>query len=109
MSCGNLTTGRFCKASGWREQDAHALSVNKKYGENNMFKKINWLIYKPLRWEPLSESENEKYFITDTYPKEKCFLRINDFPDEHLWTLFYNEDSISFNDTPILWKINYRD
>ena len=66
-------------------------------------------MYKPLRSEHLSKSKKEMYFVTDKCPKEKCFLRMNDFPEEHLWTLFYNEYTIDFDDTPLLWKINYRE
>ncbi len=68
---------------------------------------MNRLLIKPLKWQPLEDSDRD--FITDKYPKEKCFLRMNDFPEEPLWTLFYNGDSIDFDDTPLLWKVYYRE
>jgi hypothetical protein len=71
-----------------------------------MFKKINRLIWYPLKWYPLTNSERD--FVTDKYSKDECYLRMNDFPDEPLWTLFYKGDSIDFDDTPSIWHIAYR-
>jgi hypothetical protein len=71
-----------------------------------MFKKINRLIWTPLSWQPLLNSDRD--FSNDKYPSDVCYLRMNDFPDEPLWTLFYKGDSIDFDDTPSVWKINYR-
>lgn len=71
-----------------------------------MFKKINTLLWRPLKWYPKSETERD--FLCDNFPKEECYLRMNDFPDEPLWTLYYKGESIDFNDTPIFWTIAYR-
>lgn len=72
-----------------------------------MLKKIDRLLWKQMNWKPIIESVNE--FVSDRYPKEECYLRMNNFPEEPLWTLFYKNDSIDFDDTPILWKVTYRE
>lgn len=71
-----------------------------------MLKKINKLIWLPLKWSPLINTDRD--FITDKYPSDICYLRMNDFPNEPLWTLFYNGETKDLEDTPALWKINYR-
>lgn len=71
-----------------------------------MFEKINTLIWAPLKWQPLINSNRD--FVTDKYPGNICYLRMNDFPEEPLWTLFYKGESIDFNDTPSIWSITYR-
>jgi hypothetical protein len=60
----------------------------------------------PMKWSPIPESERD--FVSEGYHKDECYLRMNDFPDEPLWTLFYKGESIDFNDTPFVWKITYR-
>ena len=72
----------------------------------DIFKKINRLLYEPLTWDPI-DNEETKYF-TIKYSKDECWLQMNDFPEESLWTLFYQGKSIDIEDTPIFWKINYR-
>ena len=52
--------------------------------------------------------EIEKKKISDIFEKEECFLRMNNFPEEPLWTLFYKGESIDFDDTPPKWNITYR-
>lgn len=71
-----------------------------------MFKKINRLLWKKMKWAPIQESQRD--FVSESYSKEECYLRMNDFPDEPLWTLFYKGETKDFNDTPPLWKITYR-
>ena len=46
-------------------------------------------------------------FISEQYPKEECYLRMNDFPDEPFWTLFYRGERIDFDDDPQNWTIKY--
>ena len=70
-----------------------------------VFKKINRILGEPLTWNPL-QGEDRKYF-TDKYLLSECWLQMNDFPEEPLWTLFYKGESRDIEDTPILWKINY--
>ncbi len=70
-----------------------------------LFKKINWISCEPLDWH-LIEGQRLKYF-TSKYPKVECWIRMNDFPEEPLWTLFYKGETKDFNDTPKLWRIYY--
>lgn len=71
-----------------------------------MIKGINQILAENLKWKPLLESERD--FVSDIYEKEECFLRMNNFPEEPLWTLFYKGESIDFDDTPPKWNITYR-
>lgn len=71
-----------------------------------LFKKINRLLCEPIHWTP--DLESDRNFITKKYPKSECYLRMNDFPDEPLWTLFYKGESKDIEDTPTLWKVKYR-
>jgi hypothetical protein len=35
---------------------------------------------------------------------EQCLIRINDFPDEHLYTLMVNDQEVvHFDDWPLCW------
>lgn len=56
------------------------------------------------RYEPGSV----RFYISEQYSKEDCTLRMNDFPDEPMWTLFYKGESLDFDDEPKNWKIHYR-
>jgi hypothetical protein len=68
--------------------------------------KLQDFLNKQLKWLPIPESETD--FFCDIYSKDLCYLRMNHFPDEPLWTLFYGSQSIDFDDTPISWNIKYR-
>lgn len=70
-----------------------------------MFKKIDRLLFESLVWDPI-QGEVGKFFTTK-YLQSECWLQINDFPEEPLWTLFYKGRSRNIEDTPKLWKINY--
>lgn len=67
---------------------------------------INKLTKESMKW--VSETDSGRYFYTDAYDKGICWLRINDFPDEPLWTLFYKGDAINFDDKPENWVIVYK-
>lgn len=69
-------------------------------------KNISKLLNEYIDWIPLESSKRD--FITINYPTEICFLRMNNFPEEPLWTLFYHNESIDIEDTPEKWKIKYR-
>ena len=72
-----------------------------------IFKKINRVLCEPLTWNPLQGEEG--MYSTDKYPKEECWIQMNDFPEEPLWSLYYKGESIDIEDTPTLWKVNYPD
>jgi hypothetical protein len=71
-----------------------------------IFKKINRLLYESIEWFPVDG--NDRNFITSKYNPEECWLRMNDFPDEPLWTLFFKGEEKDIEDTPNSWKVNYR-
>jgi hypothetical protein len=71
-----------------------------------MVKNINQLLKEKLKWK--SDPNSKRNFITDSYPKEECYLRMNNFPDEPMWTLFYQGESIDFDDELKNWNITYR-
>lgn len=64
---------------------------------NNIFKL-------PMHWQPLQESDGE-FIYSDNDIVYK--LRINDFPEENLFTVFAGEERVDFDDMPDRWEINY--
>jgi len=70
-----------------------------------IFKKINRILCESLTWNPVKGIEG-RYF-TSQYDKTECWIQMNDFPEEPLWTLNYKGESKDIEDTPSLWKINY--
>jgi len=71
----------------------------------SMFKKINRMLGERLTWNTI-EGDDRK-FVTSSYSKEDCWIQMNDFPEEPLWTLNYKGESKDIEDTPTLWEINY--
>lgn len=67
------------------------------------FKKINRMLFEFIVWVPFHE-ENGKWY-NSKYDSKECWLEINDFPDEPLWTLYYKGDKLDIEDTPFFWKI----
>ena len=52
-------------------------------------------------WQP---STNPIYPYTADFEKERCLIRINDFPSEHLYTLIVNDrEVVRFDDWPQYW------
>ncbi|AXG74262.1 hypothetical protein DVK85_08445 [Flavobacterium arcticum] len=70
-----------------------------------VFKKINRIMCERLTWNPI-QGEERKYY-SNKYSQNECWIQMNDFPEEPLWTIFYKEQTKDIEDTPILWKINY--
>jgi len=68
--------------------------------------KINELLNKALNWKPILN--NVRDFFCESFDDEECILRMNNFPEEPLWTLFFYGESIDFDDTPENWNITYR-
>lgn len=69
-------------------------------------KNIDEILTQELKWKP--NLTTKKDFVSDSYREEECFLRMNNFPDEPLWTLFYKGEKRDFDDTPSKWSITYR-
>lgn len=63
---------------------------------------IEELLNKKLKWFEVLPS-NHRFFTQ--YEGRECILQMNDFPEEPLYTLFYEEKSIDFDDKPIEWEL----
>jgi len=70
-----------------------------------MFKKIDRLLYEHITWNQV-KNEGGK-FITSSYSTDDCWIQMNDFPEEPLWTLYYKGQAKDIEDTPMLWTVNY--
>ncbi len=68
-------------------------------------KKIDRLLWEPLVW--VIVDEKCRIYSSSKYSIDECWLQMNDFPDEPLWTLFFKGEKKDIEDTPLLWKINY--
>lgn len=64
-----------------------------------------WLLLQPLQWMPVEGGPGT--FMTSKYPKEFVLLRMNDFPDEPLWTLIIDGQELDIEDTPVFWRVQY--
>jgi hypothetical protein len=62
------------------------------------------LFERKIRWQNVKDSGVE--FIAEV-DNEKCILRMNDFPDEPLFTLIYKGNQIDFDNRPALWEIPF--
>jgi len=71
-----------------------------------IMEKINQILTDSIKWIP--DLESNVIFISEKYSKNECYLQMNDFPDEPMWTLFYKGESIDFDNKPKNWKIKYR-
>lgn len=61
-----------------------------------------------LEWEP--DLNTDVFYICKQYPKNICYLRMNNFPEEPLWTLIVCKQIMyDFDDLPKNWKIKYRE
>jgi hypothetical protein len=70
-----------------------------------MFRKINRLTRTSLTW--VQDPNRERVYITGKYKNEECYIRMNDFPEEPLWTLFFKGESLDLEDTPTVWSVLY--
>ncbi|MCB9475279.1 MAG: hypothetical protein H6684_12800 [Deltaproteobacteria bacterium] len=62
------------------------------------------LLNHSLEWQPsLREGWDWEVIFGDTL----CLLRMNDYPDEPLYTVFASGDSHDFDDKPTSWEIPY--
>lgn len=63
------------------------------------------LLLEKITWNPNPNKKGE--YISDKYSKNVCCLRMNDFPDEPLWTLFCKGEMLDIEETPSKWKVYY--
>jgi len=63
---------------------------------------IKKLLSKEITWAKNPNNGKDFYAEVDGTP---CELIIGDFPDEPLFTLFFDGEELSFNDEPVSWEI----
>ena len=51
--------------------------------------------------------KNSRFSLTCKIAYEDIILRRNDFPDEPMFTLYWREEVISFDDAPDYWRFIY--
>ncbi|WP_143090346.1 hypothetical protein [Flavobacterium akiainvivens] len=67
--------------------------------------KTTLIILRPLSWSPVNGQKGK--YCTDKYPADECWLTLNNFPDEPLWTLHYKGEVKNLEETPVFWKVNH--
>ena len=68
--------------------------------------RISDILREEIEWFPLVTSK--RIYVCEEHSTKDCFLIMNDFPDEPLWTLFYCGEFLDIEDEPNQWKITYR-
>lgn len=64
--------------------------------------KIENYLEEKIRWRPGSDPIYP--YVTD-FEGERCLIRMNDFPDDHLYTLIVDDQEVaSFDDWPGPWN-----
>lgn len=63
-------------------------------------RKKNYLL-EEITWNRVNEPT---FPFTASYDGRTIFIRLNDFPSEHLYTLIVDGSEISFDDWPKSWK-----
>ena len=66
--------------------------------------KIEELLKNKIIWK---KGENRNVFYKSTFNGSLCVLQMNDFPDEPLYTLFWNDEVLDIEDKSDLWEIIY--
>lgn len=62
---------------------------------------VNYLA-ENIDWKRTTDSQ---YPFAAEFEGEKCIVRLNDFPDEHLYTLIVNgKETVSFDDWSVNWN-----
>jgi len=69
-----------------------------------MSNEIKDLVNKSIYWQ--KHSINKKYFFAQ-FDGDLLLLRLNNFPDEPLWTLIKQLEILDIEDTPETWVIDW--
>ena len=64
-------------------------------------KELNELLDKPLKW--VREDLVSRFYYSPSLDRQHTFLRMNNFPDEPLWTIVYKGISTDLEDKPEAW------
>jgi len=63
------------------------------------------LVKQKIGWR--RDPENLQMFYSPELDRKNYKLRMNDFPEEPLWTLFCDGVEIDIEETPSRWEIRY--
>ncbi len=71
------------------------------------YKKIETAVFeKPIRWEYNIDTDADTFPFKATVDSHSWKLRINDFPNQPMYTLFIdNQPILTFDDKPATWSI----
>ncbi len=61
---------------------------------------------KNMRLEWHHGTEIGMYYCS-AYDRKQCWLRMNDFPEEPMWTLYFKGITVDFDEESPLWIIHY--
>jgi len=64
-------------------------------------KELNELLHTPLTW--VREGNLSRFYYSPTLDRQHTFLRMNNFPEEPLWTIVYKGISTDLEDKPEAW------
>jgi hypothetical protein len=68
----------------------------------NLVEDLKALFSKEIIWKAITDNGVDFEAEIDGF---KCGLRINDFPDEPHYTIFFKGMQLDFDDAPKIWKI----
>ncbi len=71
-----------------------------------MLNRIEKVLKEKLHWIPKTNTAKE--YSNSNYDSEICYLRLNDFPDEVMWTLFFYDYELDLEEVPENWTFTYR-
>ncbi len=63
---------------------------------------LEFLFAEQINWQFANSGRVEFYAYVN---HEKCELRMNDFPEEPLYTLTFKGQSVDFDDCPKIWSL----
>ena len=70
-----------------------------------MIKNVEELLNKKIIW---IQNFDEPSIFESNYNGRCCILRMNNFPEEPMYTLFWKEESLDMDDAPKCWTLVYR-
>ncbi len=62
------------------------------------------LVRAPLRWT--FDPEDEGWFVAE-FLGQPVYMRINDFPDENLYSVWLGDAWLDFDDLPSIWTVEF--
>lgn len=66
---------------------------------------LSLLFLVPMTW--VKDETRKATYVSNKLDPTESFLRMNDFPEEPMWTLFHKGESMDFDDKPAIWKVEF--